>query len=279
MNKFSLNEILRALNVSKNTYYYWKKNHNKKTNSKTKFYQEILSIYYENTRIYGAPRIALDMNKETKRTSTSKVSRAMRFLGIKSIASAKFPYRKSTMTEEEKSKIVNLIKGLEVTRINQVWTMDITYIKIKKKTCYLISFIDKYSRKVVSWDICDNQKTEAIIKVLKKAIEIRKPTPGLIIHSDKGSQMRSKMYREYAKRKNIVLSYTSINHSCDENAMQESFHASLKKECIYQRELVGKEETKEILKEYIDRYYNEKRIHTGIDNMSPTNYEKKKNPQ
>ena len=86
------------------------------------------------------------------------------------------------------------------------------------------------------------------------------------------------MYREYAEKKNIVLSYTSLNHSCDENAMQESFHASLKKECIYQKEIEGKEEAKEILKEYIDEYYNEKRIHTGIGNTSPTDYERRENP-
>lgn len=245
---------------------------------KTKLYQDILRIYYDNMGRYGAPRIALEMNKEGKNISVSKVSRAMRFLGIKSIVSTRFPHRKSSMTETEKKKIVNLIKDIEVTKINQVWTMDITYIKAKKRTYYLISFIDKYSRKVVSWDICDDQKTETIIKVLKKGIETRKPTPGLIIHSDKGSQMRSKRYREYAEKKNIVLSYTSLNHSCDENAMQESFHASLKKECIYQKEIEGKEEAKEILKEYIDEYYNEKRIHTGIGNTTPADYEKRKNP-
>ena len=108
------------------------------------------------------------------------------------------------MIEEEKTKIVNLINGL-------------------------ISYIDAYSRKVIAWDLCTNQKTEVILRVLKKAISARHPSSCLIVHSDKESQMRSKAYRGFCINNNIALSYTSIDHSCDENAMQESFRATIKK--------------------------------------------------
>ena len=128
---------------------------------------------------------------------------------------------------------------MSITRINQVWTTDITYIKtINEGTFYLISYIDYYSKKVVSWGLFINQKTDKILIVLKNAIKIRKPNPGLICHSDKGSQFRSKNYRLFLNKNNFIFSYTSLNHSCDENAAQESFHASLKKECIYQKNYI-----------------------------------------
>ena len=163
--------------------------------------------------------------------SISTVSRAMNILGIKSIVVKKFPKKISRITNEEKKNLVNLIKDLNITHINQVWTTDITYIKtINEGTFYLISFIDYFSKKVVAWSLFNRQTSKQVITVLKDAIQKRKPNPGIIIHSDKGSQLRSKEYRKFLSNNNMVFSYTSLNHSCDENAAQESFHALLKKE-------------------------------------------------
>ncbi len=120
--------------------------------------------------------------------------------------------------------IVNLIKDLDIVRINQVWTTDVTYIPtINEGTFYLISYIDYFSKKVVAWGLYKDQKTNKLIATLKVAIEKRKPLLGLVCHSDKGSQMRSKLYRDFFKSQRFVFSYTSLNHSCDENAAQESF--------------------------------------------------------
>ena len=156
--------------------------------------------------------------------SISTVSRAMNILGIKSIVVKNFPKKISRITNEEKKNIVNLIKDLNITHINQVWTTDITYIKtINEGTFYLISFIDYFSKKVVAWGLFNRQTSKQVITVLKDAIQKRKPNPGIIIHSDKGSQLRSKEYRKFLSNNNMVFSYTSLNHSCDENAAQESW--------------------------------------------------------
>ena len=189
----------------------------------------------------------------------------------------------SRITDKEKSLIINLIKDLNITRLNQVWTTDITYIHtINDGTFYLISFIDYYSKKVVSWGLYDNQKTDKLIILLKKAIINRNPSPGLIVHSDKGSQMRSKLYRDFLKQHNMVFSYTSLNHSCDENAAQESFHSLLKKECLYQKKIYSFEDAYREIYNYIEGFYNPIRIHSSIGYLSPNNFEKKleevKNP-
>ena len=207
--------------------------------------------------------------------SVSTVSRAMKTLGIKSIVAKKFPKKISRITGDEKKKIVNLIKNLNITHINQVWTTDITYIKtINEGTFYLISFIDYFSKKVIAWNLFDRQKSEQIIIVLKSAIKKRKPNPGIIIHSDKGSQLRSKEYRKFLSNHNMVFSYTSLNHSCDENAAQESFHALLKKEWLYHKKLYNYEDAYREIYNYIEGFYNPIRIHSSIGYVSPDTFEK-----
>ena len=207
--------------------------------------------------------------------SVSTVSRAMNTLGIKSIVAKKFPKKISRITGDEKKKIVNLIKNLNITHINQVWTTDITYIKtINEGTFYLISFIDYFSKKVIAWNLFDRQKSEQIIIVLKSAIKKRKPNPGIIIHSDKGSQLRSKEYRKFLSDHNMVFSYTSLNHSCDENAAQESFHALLKKEWLYHKKLYNYEDAYREIYNYIEGFYNPIRIHSSIGYVSPDTFEK-----
>ena len=199
----------------------------------------------------------------------------MVIIGIKSVVSKRFPKKMSRITDKEKSIIINLIKDLDIDHLNQVWTTDITYIDtIQDGTFFLISFIDYFSKKVVSWGLFEDQKTDKILSVLKQAIKIRKPNPGLIIHSDKGSQMRSKEYRKFLNNNNFIFSYTSLNHSCDENAAQESFHASLKKEWLYQKKLYTFEDAYREIFNYIEGFYNPIRVHSSIGYVSPDNFEK-----
>lgn len=199
----------------------------------------------------------------------------MRKLGIKSIVSSKFHPKKSSINDKEKPLIVNLIKDLVITHLNQVWTTDITYVKtINEGTFYLFSYIDYFSKKVISWGLFENQKTDKLIMVLKNAVDKRKPLAGLISHSDKGLQMRSNLYRDFLRKHNFVFSYTSLNHSCDENASQEAFHASLKKECLYQKKIYTFEDAYRAIYDYIEGFYNPIRIHSSLGYLSPIEFEK-----
>lgn len=270
-----MNSILLALGINRSSYYYWLNHHTSRENNKIFLYQQIILIYSESKGIYGSPKITALLIQKGFSISVSTVARAMKTLGIKSIVVKKFPKKKSKLTEDEKKNIVNLIKNLDITHINQVWTTDITYVKtINEGTFYLISFIDYFSKKVVSWNLFDHQKSKQIIIVLKKAIQIRNPSPGLIVHSDKGSQLRSKEYRNFLANNNLVFSYTSLDHSCDENAAQESFHALLKKEALYQTKLYTFEDAYRVIYDYIEGFYNPIRIHSSIGYVSPCDFEK-----
>ena len=273
---YPLNSICNALGVNKSSYLYWLKTSSIKVSSNVSFFNLIIKIYAESNGIYGSPKITYILNYNYNIScSVSKVSRAMALLGIKSIVSKSFPKKVSKITDKEKALIVNLIKDLVITHINQVWTTDITYIKtIYEGTFYLISFIDYYSKKVVAWGLFEDQKTDKILIVLAKAIKKRNPNPGLIVHSDKGSQMRSKEYRKFLSKHNFAFSYTSLDHSCDENAAQESFHSLLKKECLYQKKIYTFEDAYREIYNYIEGFYNPIRIHSSIGYVSPDNFEK-----
>lgn len=196
-------------------------------------------------------------------------------LGLRSIITKFFkPYRNKLGTKNDNS-IINLIKGMKIDNMNQVWTTDISYIKTKEdNNVYFISFIDMYSRKVIAYDIFQRQTTENVIEVLKTAIKRNKPSPGLIIHSDKGSQMRSDEYIRFLEKHRFIRSYTSINHSCDENAAHESFHSLLKREQVYQLKIKNLVEAKRVISDYIDNFYNKSRIHNSLGGLSPIQYEK-----
>lgn len=272
---YKLNETCSALNINKSSYLYWKSVGKENKTKLTSFYCDIISVYADSNGIYGSPKITSILNSKGIICSSSKVAKAMHLLGISSIVSKKFPHRKSNMTDDEKSLIINLIKDLEIIKLNQVWTTDITYIQtINEGTFYLISFIDYFSKKVISWGLFKNQKTDKIVLVLKDALKKRKPNPGLIIHSDKGSQIRSKLYRNFLTTHNLIFSYTELNHSCDQNAAQESFHASLKKEKLYQMKLYTYEDAYKAIYDYIEGFYNPIRIHSSIGYLSPIEFEK-----
>lgn len=272
---YPLSTLCSVLGINKSSYIYWLKTHSKNTNLKISFYHKIIKIYSSSHGLYGAPKITAILNKQNIHCSISTVSRAMSIIGIRSIVSKHFPKKISTITNEEKSLIINLIKNLNITHLNQVWTTDITYINtLHDGTFYLISFIDLFSKKVVSWVLFTDQKTDKILFVLKKALAIRHPSPGLIIHSDKGPQFRSKLYRKFLSDHNFPFSYTSLDHSCDENASQESFHASLKKESLYLENIYTFQDAYKLIYDYIEGFYNPFRIHSSIGYLSPDDFEK-----
>ena len=235
----------------------------------------ILSIYADSKGIYGAPKIKKYLERKHIFISVRTVNNYMRILGIKSIVIKSYRNKQmSRLSDEDKALIVNLTKNLKINHPNQVWTTDITYIKtVYDGTLYLVTFIDQFSKKVIAWNLGFKMDSELINSTLSQAILNRNPLPGLIVHSDKGSQFRAKSYRLILSQHNFVYSYTSLNHSCDENAAQESFHSLIKKEWLYQYTLYHYSDTKQLIFEYIEGFYNTTRIHSSLGYLSPLEFE------
>lgn len=271
---FSISLMCDVLQVSRSSFYHYFYYSSDNSQNLLNLLLDILRIYHDSKMIYGSPRITAVLRKEGYTISSKTVSKYMNILGIQSIVKSKFPRKKSSLTDNEKSLIVNLIKNLSITHPNQVWITDITYIKTKYDGwVYLSSIIDLYSRKVIAWNVSNNMKKELVITTLNNAFKARGNPKNVIIHSDKGTQYRSHDFRHIIIKHNCLFSYTSLNHSCDENSNQESFHASLKKEWLYQKSFNNLKEVERAVFEYIEGFYNSKRIHSSLGYVSPLDFE------
>jgi len=164
-------------------------------------------------------------------------------------------------------KYKNIIKNIEVTKPNQVWVSDITYIRTLKGFCYLALITDMYSRKIVGYDLSDSLELKGCVRALNKAVYQVKNMKGLIHHSDRGIQYCSNVYTQILKRKKIQISMTEENH-CYENAMAERLNGILKDEFYLDQTFTNVTHAKRAAKNAI-KLYNEIRLHLSLDFKTP----------
>jgi transposase InsO family protein len=180
---------------------------------------------------------------------------------------------KTTDSEHYYGYAPNHIRGTEVTRLDQVWVADITYIRIKAAFVYLATVMDLYSRKIVGWSISDRIDATLCLAALNDAIEKRKPQPGLIHHSDRGVQYACDEYKAVLEKHGILPSMSAQGY-CYDNAFMESFFKTLKAEEVYLTEYETKDDVLKSIPEFIENVYNKKRIHSSLGYYSPVEYEK-----
>ena len=174
---------------------------------------------------------------------------------------------KTTNSHHRFYKYGNIIKDVEITRPNQVWASDITYIRIVKGFCYLALITDMYSRKIVGYDLSDSLELRGCVRALNKAIYQAKNIKDLIHHSDRGIQYCSNVYTQILKRKKIDISMTEENH-CYENAMAERVNGILKDEFYLDQTFTNVDHAKRAAKNAIN-LYNEIRLHLSLDYKTP----------
>lgn len=179
----------------------------------------------------------------------------------------KKPSYKTTNSYHRFYKYKNIIKDLEVTRPNQVWVSDITYIRTVKGFCYLALITDVYSRKIVGWDLSNSLELNGCVRALQKALRQTKNTDGLIHHSDRGIQYCSNVYTQILKRNKIDISMTEENH-CYENAIAERVNGILKDEFYLDQTFDSLQHAKTAAKSAIN-LYNQIRLHVSLDYKTP----------
>ena len=269
--KYNVSLMCKVLAIARSTYYYFKtKKPSKRSYENTSITQEIKDIYDESKGIYGAPKIHKIISKKFS-VSLKKVQRFMKNLGIRSVILKKYrPYSKKVKIEH-RTNILN--QDFSTKDINEKWTGDITYIHtIKYGWCYLASVMDLHTRKIVGYSFGKNMTTDLVIKALENAYVSQNPDKDLIFHSDLGSQYTSLEFINYIKNKRIIQSFSKKGCPYD-NASIESFHATLKKEEAYRFKYFDYNSARVKLFEYIEGWYNRKRIHGSIDFMTPNEYE------
>lgn len=188
-------------------------------------------------------------------------------LGLRSIVIKKYKHHNSQSKVEERENI--LCRNFETTTINQKWCTDITYIHVLKEGwTYLASVIDLYSKKIVGYAYGTKMTTELAIEAVKNATLNVRDVRGIIVHSDLGSQYTSKEFQRFIAGKGMIQSFSRKGNPYD-NACIESFHSILKKEEVYRNTYQDFNHAKRAIFEYIESWYNRKRIHSAIGYLTP----------
>jgi putative transposase len=229
-------------------------------------------IYRDSGGRYGSPRVHRVLKREGLRCSNKRVARLMRERGLRARVSRL--YRKGPgMVRRFFAKTGNLRLDEPLpTRADQIWVGDLTYLRLGKRWRYLATVMDLFSRRIVGWTLSRNRTMEVTLRALRRAIAARNPRPGLLFHSDRGIEYSGYDYQDFLKLKGIVPSMNRPRH-CQDNAHMESFFHSLKAELTHQRSYASDAELNASVAAYIDRFYNQKRIHSSLGYHSPVEFE------
>ena len=264
--------MCRILSVSRSGFYSWKKrpvSNRDLSNDKLLFY--IRQIYAESNKTYGSPRITTALRAKGITCNHKRVERLMRAKGI--YAKTKKKFKITTHSKHKRPIAENLIKmDFTASGPNKVWTSDITYIRTREGWLYLSVFMDLYSRSIVGWSMNNRLSESLVIKALKKALWARRPPPGTIVHSDRGSQYCSYDFKELVKNNNCLQSMSSTGN-CYDNAVTESFFHTLKTELVYHEKYETRDQARKSIFKYIEMFYNRKRIHSTLGGVSPYQFE------
>ncbi|XEQ94862.1 IS3 family transposase ISBce13 [Sporomusa carbonis] len=231
-----------------------------------------MQIYNDSKKRYGAPKIRAVLKESYPCLSINRVQRHMKALGIKSIVHKKYRPHKSEAVYEHGANLLK--RDFSTTSPNEKWVADITYIHtLKDGWCYLATVLDLHLKKVVGYSFSRTISKELVLTALDNAVKSQKPSAGLIIHSDRGSQYTSFEYRHKVEQElKFKLSYSRKGCPYD-NAVIESFHSILKKELVYTTTFLNYQHARFELFQYIEGFYNRKRIHSKLNFMSPIQFE------
>jgi transposase InsO family protein len=231
----------------------------------------IRAAFNRNHRRYGSPRIARALRKRNIHASRKHVARLMREDGL--VARPKKRFRVTTQSDHDHPISPNLLeRDFSANAPDRVWVGDITYVWTTEGWMYLAVLIDVYSRRVVGWAMRPYLTRELAIEALRRALELRQPPPGLIQHTDRGSQYASHDYRAMLKAAGIRQSM-SRRGNCLDNAMAESFFATLEFELLRQQLFASRSEALNAVSDFIENFYNAERMHSALDSLSPIEYE------
>jgi len=229
-------------------------------------------IYTGSRKTYGSPRIYQQLSREGYAIGKKRVERLMQELGIQAVAKRK--YKATTDSRHSRPVAENhLNRQFTPNKLNTSWVADITYIWTKEGWLYLATIMDLYSRKIIGWSLRNRLTKELVISALNMALKQRKLSSDLLLHSDRGSQYASRLYRLLLVKHGILCSMSGKGN-CWDNAVMESFYRTLKVELIYQNTYQTRREAQRDIFEYIEIFYNRERLHSSLGYCSPEEYEK-----
>ena len=269
---FTVSELCHALEVSTSGYYAWcKREKSQRQLEDERLLELIKSIFKASRETYGSPRI-FEVHKELgHKIGKNRVTRIMKENGL--IVLPRRGWRcVTTIANPHHAVAANeLDRDFTASSVNEKWVTDVTFIPTDEGWLYLASMIDLYNREVVGWAMGENNDTALTLSALDMALEFNNPPEGLVHHSDRGSNYTAKGYRQALSDRGIQSSM-SRKGNCWDNAVAESFFATIKKELIHRYRFKTRRQAAAAIFEYIEVFYNRIRIHSQLGYTSPAQF-------
>jgi len=231
----------------------------------------IQRIYLEHRRHYGYRRITAELRHRGMLVNRKRVARLMQQDNLIAVGQRKYVVQ-TTDSEHDFEVYLNLAARMEVTAVNQLWVADITYIRLLREFVFLAVILDAYSRRAVGRGLARSLHSELAQSALKAAIELRRPQPGLVHHSDRGIQYACREYTDLLQAHGMIPSMSRPGNPYD-NASCESFMKTLKREEVYCRDYRDYDDLSQHLEAFIDQYYNRQRLHSALGYRAPADFE------
>jgi transposase InsO family protein len=234
--------------------------------------QAIGEVHEQSRGTYGSPRVHAELRERGQRIGRNRVARLMRLAGIRARERRRF---KSTTNSKHDYPVAPNVLNREFTaqRPDEKWLADMTYVATAEGWLYLATVLDVFSRQIVGWAMDSVMDHGLVAKALDMALLRRQPSADLLHHSDRGSQYAAHAYQDALKAKGITVSMSGTGN-CYDNAMMESFFATLKAECVTQV-FNSRSEARSTVFEYIEVWYNRQRRHSALGYLSPAAFEQR----
>jgi putative transposase len=260
--------MCRVLKVNRTAFHNWERRAPSDRELQDAWLTEKIKLIYVQSRgVYGAPRIHAELALGYEiHIGRKRVARLMKAAGISGVRPRK--YRRTTIRIPGITPATDLVnRDFKPAGPNVLWVADITYLRTGEGWLYLAAVQDAYSRLIVGWSMATHMRSSLVVDALKMALARRRPPPGLIHHSDQGGQ-----YGRAARQAGIAVSMGSRGDAYD-NAVAETFFATLKKELVNRRSWPSRLELQSAVFEYIEAFYNRQRRHSTLKMLSPASYE------
>ncbi len=270
-----INRMCKVLKVSKSGFYGWRdRAPSARARADALLSEKIARIHRDSRQTYGAPRIHFELRTLGVRCAKKRVARLMREAGLFGCGGRRRKVRTTLLSHTERTPPApDLVKrNFTPEAPDRLWVADITYVRTWEGWLYLSFVLDTYSRRVVGWSMANNLRTALVLDAVNMAIYNRRPKPGLIHHSDRGSQYTSVEFGSRLKEAGLLPSMGSVADAYD-NSMAESFISTLKRELVNRHSWPSRQTARTALFEYIQGFYNTRRRHSALGHLSPSEYE------
>jgi putative transposase len=270
---YSVAQMCRILEVASSGYYAWRQRQpSRRAQANHALLEQIRAIHERSRCTYGAPRIHAELHDRKERVARKRVARLMRTAGLVGRPPRRF--RRTTVADRDVQPEDLVQRQFKASAPDQIWYGDITYVRTWEGWLYLAVLLDAYSRKVVGWAMADHLRTELAADALAMALKTRRPKPGLIHHTDRGVQYTSTAYGALLAAHGVRRSLGKPG-TCWDNAVAESFFATLKVELLHRQSWSTRHNAMRAVFEFIAGWYNQHRLHSALGYCSPAAVEQR----